>query len=90
MTPGKPWTLVLTAKAEKDLKGIPAADQARILAALDGLLKEPPEGDVRKLQGQEERWRLRVGDWRAIFSREASERTVTIRRILNRRDAYRG
>jgi mRNA-degrading endonuclease RelE of RelBE toxin-antitoxin system len=45
------------------------------------------QGDVRKLQGAEEEWRLRSGDWRVIFARDG--RDVHVLRVLNRRDAYR-
>jgi len=41
-------------------------------------------GDVKPLKGK---YRLRVGSYRVLFSREGS--TVIVERILHRRDAYR-
>jgi hypothetical protein len=35
----------------------------RVIEALDRLVDDPPAGDVRKLQGSDDEWRLRVGDW---------------------------
>jgi mRNA-degrading endonuclease RelE of RelBE toxin-antitoxin system len=46
------------------------------------------QGDVRKLQGGGNRWRLRVGDWRVIFV-FAPPGTITVLAIAPRRDAYR-
>ena len=46
-------------------------------------------GDVRKLTDQDGMYRLRVGDWRVLFSFEHAGRTVFVVHVLNRRDAYR-
>ena len=45
-------------------------------------------GDVQKLAGPGEEWRLRVGDWRVRFVHEAPPRRIHVLRVLNRRDAY--
>lgn len=44
-------------------------------------------GDVKKLEGSNEEWRLRVGDWRVIFVHKEYGHLVT--EVVNRRDAYR-
>lgn len=46
-------------------------------------------GDVRKLTDQAGMYRLRVGDWRVLFSFEDAGHTVLVAHVLNRRDAYR-
>ena len=46
-------------------------------------------GDVLKLSGQHDLYRLRVGDWRVIFTYEDGGLIVLALRVLNRRDAYR-
>ena len=43
-------------------------------------------GDIRKLQGGSNEWRLRVGDWRVIYEEQPGQ--TVILRIMNRRDAY--
>jgi mRNA-degrading endonuclease RelE of RelBE toxin-antitoxin system len=45
-------------------------------------------GDVRKLQGGGNRWRLRVGDWRVLFE-FAPPGSIPVLAVLPRRDAYR-
>jgi mRNA interferase RelE/StbE len=63
--------------------------QRRILEAI-GRLAATGQGDVRPLQGRAGEYRLRVGDWRVIFSREAGLLVILILRVQPRGDAYRG
>jgi mRNA interferase RelE/StbE len=60
----------------------------RIYAAVRRLADEDI-GDVRKLTGQAGMYRLRVGDWRVLFSFEDEGHTISVAHVLNRRDAYR-
>jgi len=57
----------------------------RILTALDRFVRTG-EGDVKALLGRDER-RLRVGDYRLFFVN--IEEDIELRRVLNRREAYR-
>jgi mRNA interferase RelE/StbE len=60
-----------------------------VIAALDGLSAQPPRGDVSRLAGIEQEWRLRVGDWRVRFTCDKATHTVYVLRILPRGRAYR-
>ena len=44
---------------------------------------------MRKLEGSDGEYRLRVGNWRIIFVLEDGGRAVVVTRVLDRRDAYR-
>src|SRR5438309_3859502 len=57
-----PWRIVITPRAEKELKAVVPANQVRVRAALDGLAAASQQVDRRKLQGRLGEWRLRVGD----------------------------
>jgi mRNA interferase RelE/StbE len=61
--------------------------QRRIIEALDRLVAEPPQGDIVKLTGIDEEWRLRVGDWRVRFTRD-DHGIVQVLRVLPRGRAY--
>jgi len=52
------------------------------------MFAEQERGDVVKLSGSDT-YRLRVGDWRLIFSLEEGGLVILALRVLNRRDAYR-
>jgi len=45
--------------------------------------------DVKPLKGLKGVFRLRHGDWRAIFEVDPKARTMTVVDIVNRKDAYK-
>ena len=51
------------------------------------LMQEDLAGDIKKLKGASNVYRLRVGDYRVIFELEGN--TVTVYDISDRKDAYR-
>jgi len=77
--------------ASDDIQALARRDRrraARIVDAIDRYA-EHDQGDVLKLTGGSDEYRLRVGDWRVLFRLEDGRRDMTIARVLNRRDAYR-
>ena len=59
--------VVLEKKAVKYLESLDANMRRRIKEALKNLEKEPPAGDIVKLQGQEIAYRLRIGGYRVLY-----------------------
>jgi mRNA interferase RelE/StbE len=57
----------------------------RINAAVFGYA-ESRRGQIRKLEGYDDRWRLRVGNWRVIFRQDTD--SVHVLEVVLRRDAY--
>ena len=60
------WAVTVSNRAQKNLKRVPAADQQRILTALDAMRFDPLSGDVVKLTGHDA-FRRRVGNYRIIL-----------------------
>lgn len=82
-TVGVEWT----SKAKSDLAKLTKRDSDRIRRAVARLVQDV-SGDVKRLRGGEQPYfRLRVGEWRVRFHREAG--IVRILRVLHRREAYR-
>jgi mRNA interferase RelE/StbE len=48
-----------------------------------------PSGDIKPLKGSDGSFRLRVGDWRIIFS-YVSEDIILIEKIAPRGEVYKG
>jgi mRNA interferase RelE/StbE len=69
------WRIELTAPARRDLRRLDPPIQRRVIAAVRGLVADPPVGRRVKLQGLDEH-RLRVGDWRVRVRLAPDERTV--------------
>lgn len=89
MSEAQSWSIDLTPRAQRELCRAPAAERTRIVAALNVLRAGPGHGDVRKLQGQYEEWRLRVGNWRVRFYWDHDARVVAVLWVLPRATAYR-
>lgn len=63
--------------------------QRRVLRALAALETNPRPPQSRKLAGHENLWRLRVGDWRIIYTIEDERLIVIIVGVGHRGDVYR-
>ena len=79
--------ILFTPPARADVRRIDREDAMRILTALDRFARTG-EGDIKKLQGESEELRLRVGDYRVRFTEEPPG-TLHIHAVLHRSEAYR-
>ena len=56
-------------KAVKFINSMDTVTKKRIKAGIEGLIKEPPQGDIKRLQGYDDgRKRLRIGKYRIIYN----------------------
>ena len=83
-----PWQAVWIRPALHDLRGLDRKVASRVRQAV-AHFAETGRGDVRKLEGEAGKWRLRVGDWRVTFRREPSARTIVVLNVEPRGGAYR-
>jgi mRNA interferase RelE/StbE len=73
---------------EKDVKGIPKKDLGRIISKIGGLAENPRPQGCEKLTGQE-RYRLRQGRYRIVYSIQDRELTVWVVKVAHRKEVYR-
>jgi mRNA interferase RelE/StbE len=73
----------------KDLRGVPRADVLRILTRIEALRDDPRPPGCEKLSGQE-RYRVRQGDYRILYTVFDAEILVEIVKVGHRREVYRG
>lgn len=73
--------------AEKAIKALDRPTRRHILTAIDGLLKEPPVGDIKAMQGNRSDYRLRVGKYRVIFHIDGQR--VCVDKVGSRGDIYK-
>ena len=78
--------MLLDKAAERDLMRLSNEDQARIRKALDQL--STGTGDVKKLKGASDEFRIRAGGLRARFTRDTTTRTITVPDIFHRDKGY--
>ena len=58
---------------------------------LERLREAYPVGDMRKMQGYDDLWRLRVGDYRVVMQIDlvTASITITVIRVGHRKEVYR-
>jgi len=71
----------------KDFKSIPDKDLTKILACIEALGKNPRQSGCKKLSGQE-KYRLRYGRYRIIYSIQDKEPSIWIVKVGHRKDVY--
>ena len=61
----------------------------RLFPAIESLACEPRPRGCRKVQGADNLWRIRIGDYRVLYTIDDQARIVDILAIRHRSDAYR-
>lgn len=75
--------------ARKALANLPRTIQVRVGRALNALAEEPHPTGSKKLSGKHDIWRLRVGDYRALYTIERGRLVILVLKVGHRRDVYR-
>lgn len=74
---------------EKDFRSLPKQATSRVWAKIEALASDPmPRGSV-KLSGSECLHRIRVGNYRVVYSVDVDARQVLVHYVRHRREAYR-
>ena len=83
------YKIEYTHTAAKALKKAPAETAKRLIAAIEGLASAPyATTGVKKLTGREG-YRLRVGDWRILYTVHNDILIILVLDIGNRKEIYR-
>lgn len=73
---------------EKDFRKIPKKDIKKILSRINALAEDPRPPGHEKLSGQE-KYRIRQGLYRIVYSIHDKELTVWVVKVGHRKDVYR-
>jgi mRNA interferase RelE/StbE len=87
------YKIEFTKKARKELADIPEFDRAKVLYKLKELSMTPnflfSNLDVKKLKDEDQKYRLRVGDYKVIFDLYDYQLLIEVIKIKHRKDVYR-
>jgi len=75
--------------AGKQIAGLDRTARNRIIDRLTALGDNPRPAGSKKMAGPEAFWRIRVGDYRVIYSIEDARLVVLVIKIGHRREVYR-
>ncbi|MBI4284609.1 MAG: type II toxin-antitoxin system RelE/ParE family toxin [Chloroflexi bacterium] len=84
-----PYEVVFARSARRELQALPLTVAERILKKVERLAIEPRPAGCQKLRGYFDLWRIRVGEYRVIYSIDDTTRIIDIAVIRHRSEAYR-
>jgi mRNA interferase RelE/StbE len=80
------YRIVIKKRAKKFIDKLPKNEQMRILAAIEEL---PNGRNIKLMQGHENLFRLRVGEYRILYTVDNGELIVCVVDVGNRGDIYK-
>jgi len=84
------YRIFIKPSAAKELEAIGTRrDRTRLVAKINSLAIDPRPPGCQKLTGSE-KYRVRQGAYRVVYSIEDDRLVVTVVRVAHRRDVYRG
>lgn len=84
------YVLRFKTSAAKELRNLSSEIKQRIVLAIDELSQNPRPSGVVKLQGEEQLYRIRVGDYRIVYEIDDAAKLIRITRVRHRSDVYKG
>ena len=89
MTAPGPYAVRYDPKALEELSRLDMPAARRIVRAVDGMSVDPRPSGARPLVGYPELWRIRVGDYRVVYTVKDAEFVVLVLRVAHRSSVYR-
>jgi mRNA interferase RelE/StbE len=83
------YRIEFTPRAERDFKSLDGSIRGRIKQRIDSLAENPYPSGIRKIEGEDDLYRLRVGDYRILYQVKEKILLVLIVGMGHRRDVYR-
>ena len=83
------YSVIFTPAARRDIGKLSKDVQRRVISKLADLAKDPRGHGTLKLQGSEDLYRSRVGDFRIVYSIDDDKIIVTVIRVRDRKEVYR-
>jgi len=82
------YKVLIKPSAVKDLEALPKKDRQRIVLRIQSLGAEPRPHSCEKLSGAD-KYRVRQGDYRVVYSIDDQAQTLLIVKVGHRREVYR-
>lgn len=83
------YSIEIDTTAAKALARIQRNFQKRIAQAIANLAVDPRPTGCTKMSGTKDAYRIRIGDYRVVYTVKDAVRIVKIEKIAHRREVYR-
>jgi mRNA interferase RelE/StbE len=82
------YSLEIKQSAQKELDALDDALFTRIDRKILALADNPRPAGCKKLKGYQDQWRVRIGDYRVVYTIDTTTKTVTVTHVAHRREVY--
>ena len=83
------YTVIIKKSAIKELENISKTSRLKIIEKIDDLATDPRPQGVRKLENSLNSYRIRVGNYRVIYTIQDQNLFVEVIKVADRKEAYR-
>ncbi len=84
------YRVLIKPSAAKEIEAVNRkTDRQRIVASIRALADEPRPMGSEKLSAQIDRYRIRIGRYRVVYSIDDDDLVVLVVRVADRKDVYR-
>ena len=83
------YKIELKREPEKFIRKQSGKIQIQLISALRKLQKDPRPRQAKKLSGLDELYRIRVGDYRIVYTIRNKKLIILVLRIAHRKDVYK-
>lgn len=87
--PTPPYSIIYKPSAAKALRKLDRQYQRTIFTAIEALAHEPRPDGVKKLQGGDGEYRIRVGSHRVVYDINDGELIILVLHFGHRKEIYR-
>jgi len=87
--PPTTWRVEFTTQADRQFRKLPRAVQERLRPRIDALAANPRPDGATKLSGEDDLWRIRVGEYRVLYAVADEVLLVLVVKVGHRREVYR-
>ncbi|MFN0102947.1 MAG: type II toxin-antitoxin system RelE family toxin [Bryobacteraceae bacterium] len=82
------FSIEIKASAQREMDALTGPIFTRIDKKILALSLNPRPRGCRKLRGQKDVWRIRIGDYRVLYSIQETRKLVSVLRVAHRREVY--
>jgi mRNA interferase RelE/StbE len=83
------YSIRIKRSAEKQMRSLPLNVADKVGLAINGLAETPRPHGSKKLRGLDDTYRIRVADYRVVYTIEDEVLIVEVVKVAHRREVYR-
>ncbi len=82
------YRIIIEQKVSKEIESLPKAVIQSVFETIEDLKTHPRPTNVKKLV-EKDGWRIRIGNYRVLYTIDDKKKLISIYRVKHRKDVYR-